>query len=84
MVFPRARALAMDQGTSVFRVTLRRDGSMVGSPRLIRSSGFTDLDDAARMAIETGSFAPLPSEIAPGSASVTISLPLEWSNPMVR
>lgn len=84
MVFPRARALAMDQGTSVFRVTLRRDGSMVGSPRLIRSSGFSDLDAAARVAIESGSFAPLPEEIAPGSERVTITLPLEWSNPMVR
>jgi TonB family protein len=83
MVWPRARALAMDQGSSVFRVTLRRDGTLIGM-RLIRSSGFDDLDRAARVAIESRRFERVPDEIAPGRDEVTVPIRLEWANPMVR
>lgn len=84
MVFPRARALSMDQGTSVFRVTLRRDGTLVRAPQLIRSSGFRDLDDAALAALESVPFLPLPDDLAPEQERVTVSVPMVWANPMFR
>jgi hypothetical protein len=39
--------LSMDQGTSIYVLVFDRDGSLAGHPRLVRSSGFDDLDDAA-------------------------------------
>ena len=83
--FPRARALAMDQGTTVFRIVVRRDGTLRGAPRLVRSSGFEDLDRAALAAIRSATpFAPLPDDLAPQLAQLSLSLPVEFSNPMVR
>jgi TonB family protein len=85
MVFPRDRAVAMDQGISVYRIVVRRDGTLAGAPRLLRSSGFHDFDRAALAAIErTLPFSPMPDDLAPGRASVRIDLPLDFSNPMVR
>jgi outer membrane biosynthesis protein TonB len=43
--------LAMDQGTSIYVLVFNRDGSLAGHPRLVRSSGFDDLDDAALTAL---------------------------------
>lgn len=83
--FPQARALAMDQGTTIFTVEVRRDGTLRGAPRLVRSSGFDDLDHAALAAIEAATpFAPLPDDLAPELDLVRIRLPVEFSNPMVR
>jgi TonB family protein len=83
--FPRARQLAMDQGLSVHRVRVRRDGTLAASPRLVRSTGFTDLDDAARRAIEAAlPFAPLPDDLAPELATLSVDLTIEFVNPMVR
>lgn len=83
--FPRDRAVAMDQGTSVYVIVVRRDGSLVRSPRLIRSSGFDDLDGAALAAIRrTVPFSPLPDDLVPGRASIEVRVPIEFSNPMVR
>lgn len=84
MVWPRARLLAMDQGTSVFRVTFRRDGTIVGDPRLIRSSGFYDLDQAALRAILAVHFDPIPPELGSGRERITVTLTSRWWNPMVR
>lgn len=83
--FPRARQLAMDQGTSVFRLTVRRDGSVVGDPRLIRSSGFTDLDAAARVALDRAlPLDPVPAGLFAGRAQVDVTVPIEFWNPMAR
>lgn len=83
--FPRERALAMDQGTSVYSVRVRRDGTLASAPRLVRSSGFDDLDQAALAAIRAATpFAPLPGDLAPELSSLSIRLPIEFSNPMVR
>ena len=83
--YPRARALAMDQGTAVFRLILARDGGLVRPPRRLRSSGFPDLDAAALAAIERAApFAPLPRDLAPDRSRVRIDLTVEFSNPMVR
>lgn len=83
--FPRARQLAMDQGTSVFRLTVHRDGSIAGSPRLIRSSGFTDLDAAARVALDRAlPLDPVPSGLLPGRSELEVTVPIEFWNPMAR
>jgi TonB family protein len=83
--FPRARALAKDQGTSLYRIVLARDGTLDGAPRLIRSSGFADFDAAAARAIERAlPFAPLPRELAPALRQVSLLIPVAFSNPMVE
>lgn len=85
LVFPRARAIAKDQGTSLYRVELRRDGGLSGAPRLIRSSGFPDFDKAAAVAIERAlPFAPLPAELAPALTRIGLLIPVAFSNPMVE
>ncbi|MDB4990253.1 MAG: hypothetical protein JWN04_5431 [Myxococcaceae bacterium] len=85
LVFPRARALAKDQGTSLYRITIGRDGKLDGAPRLIRSSGFADFDAAAALAIERAlPFAPLPAALAPKLERVGLLIPVAFSNPMVE
>src|SRR5690606_20917864 len=83
--FPRERALAMDQGVSIYSVVVRRDGTLASPPHLVRSSGFDDMDRAALAAIrEATPFAPLPDDLAPERDELRIRLPIEFSNPMVR
>ena len=85
LVFPRPRQLARDQGTSVVRLVVRRDGSIATAPRVIRSSGFDDLDDAALLAVRSSlPFAPIPTDLAVGQSQVTVTLPIEFANPMVN
>ncbi len=85
LVFPRERALAMDQGMSLFRVVLDRDGALAGKPRLVRSSGFSDFDAAAKIAIERAlPFAPLPKELAPALTEIALLIPIKFANPMIR
>ena len=83
--FPRDRQLAMDQGTSVFRLVVRRDGTLAVNARLLRSSGYSDFDRAAELAIERAApFEPFPDELAPGRGALPLTMPIEFSNPMVR
>ncbi len=83
LVFPRARQLAMDQGTAVYALLVRRDGSLARRPRLLRSSGFADLDEAARLAVEQSApFGPVPSDLVPARDAVEVRIPIEFSNPM--
>lgn len=85
LVFPRARQLAMDQGTSVFRLVVHRDGSLEGAPRLIRSSGFDDLDAAAREALERSlPLDPIPDGLFVGRARIDVTFPIVFWNPMAR
>jgi TonB family protein len=85
LVFPRERALAMDQGMSLYRVVLDRDGALTGKPRLVRSSGFSDFDAAAQIAIERAlPFAPLPKELAPALTEIALLIPINFANPMIR
>jgi TonB family protein len=83
--YPRERMLAMDQGTSICIVDVRRDGTLARAPALERTSGFDDMDDAALAAIRAASpFTPLPDDLAPELSVVHIRFPIEFSNPMVR
>lgn len=85
LVFPFARAIAKDQGTSLYRVIVTRSGTLLGPPTLIRSSGFADFDAAARTAIgKAVPFAPLPSELMRDRTDLTLLIPIEFENPMVE
>jgi len=83
--FPRERALAMDQGTAIYMIRVNRDGSLRGAPRLVRTSGYGDLDRAALRAIRAATpFSAVPADLAPSVSPIPIRLPVEFSNPMVR
>jgi TonB family protein len=85
LVFPRARAIAKDQGTSLYRIELGRDGAPSGKPRLVRSSGFADFDAAAAVAIQRAlPFAPLPAELAPALTRIGLLIPVAFANPMIE
>jgi hypothetical protein len=85
LVFPRDRMLAMDQGTSIYVLVFNRDGSLAGHPRLVRSSGFDDLDDAALTALTSAvPYPALPEDLAPDLRQLRVRFPVEFSNPMVR
>ena len=82
--FPRARAIAMDQGFAVFRLQVHRSGRLASAPQRIRSTGFDDMDQEALRAIEhVTPFAPLPSDLVPHQPSIRFDLMVEFSNPMV-
>ena len=85
LVFPAARRFALDQGTSVYRVEVRGDGSRAAPLRLLRSSGFDDLDAAARRAIEAAlPFEPVPAAILGTRTTLRLTLPVRFSNPSVH
>jgi hypothetical protein len=85
LVFPAARRVGLDQGTSVYRVEVRGDGTLAAPPRLLRSSGFDDLDTAARRAIDAAlPFEPVPATLLAGRATLRLTLPVRFSNPSVR
>lgn len=82
--FPRDRALEMDQGTTVVRVRVARDGGVLEGPRIVRSSGFADFDAAALEATRRAlPFPRIPTDIAPGAASLALVIPIEFANPLV-
>ncbi len=85
VVFPFARAIAKDQGTSVYRVVVTRAGTLAGPMHLVRSSGYADFDAAAGAAIRHAApFAPLPNDLVQGSEELAILIPIAFANPMVE
>jgi TonB family protein len=85
LVFPRTRQLSMDQGTSVYRIVLRPDGTLAAPPRLLRSSGFQDLDTAALVAIERAlPFARVPDALLGERTALQVTLPVHFINPLVQ
>lgn len=83
--FPRERALARDQGTTVFRLHVRRDGTLARQPRRLRSTGYADFDAEARRAILAAApFAPLPDDLVPGQPTLRLDMTVFFSNPMVH
>ncbi len=83
--FPKIRQLRMDQGTAVYRIRVRRDGRLSGRPSLVRSSGFSDLDAAARSAIvRAAPFSPVPQGLAPGAPTIAVSMSVAFENPMIQ
>jgi TonB family protein len=85
LTFPKARALGKDQGVSIYRVVVRRDGQLAGAPHLVRSSGYADFDQAAVLAIRRAvPFSPLPERLVPEADGLTLLIPVAFSNPMVQ
>ena len=85
LVFPRTRQLSMDQGTSVYRLVVRGDGSLASPPHLLRSSGFRDLDEAALVAIQRAiPFARVPDALLGNRGSLRVTLPVHFVNPLVQ
>jgi TonB family protein len=85
LIFPAARRFALDQGTSVYRLEVRGDGRLAAPLRLLRSSGFADLDAAARRAIDAAlPLEPVPAAILAGRTTLRLTLPVHFSNPSVR
>ncbi len=85
MVFPRERQLQMDQGVVVYTFDVDRNGQLVGTPRLARSSGHADIDAAALRAIrQTLPTAPPPAVLMADRAQFPVRMHLNFSNPMVR
>ncbi|MFT5357010.1 MAG: TonB family protein [Polyangiales bacterium] len=85
LVFPRARMIAMDQGLVVYRLVVNRRGELASRPRRMRSSGFSDMDQAALQAIvQSAPFGAIPAQIAPGATSLSIDMTVEFANPMIH
>lgn len=84
LVFPHARALAKDQGVTIYRVVVRANGQLASSPHLVRSSGFADFDAAAAHAIRQAlPFHPLPAQLLASASELTVLIPVAFANPMV-
>lgn len=85
LVFPRSRQLSLDQGTTLLRIAVGRDGGLLEPPRVLRTSGFADLDQAALAAVQKATpFSRLPDEIAPNSSRIRLTVPIEFWNPTVH
>jgi hypothetical protein len=84
LVFPRERAVALDMGLAVYRLSVRRDGSLVRTRR-VRSSGFGDLDAAAENAIAAAApFDALPPELAREDGVFDLDMTVRFANPLVN
>ncbi len=84
LTFPRERMVQMDQGITVVRLEVQRDGQ-TGEPELVRSSGFSDMDRAALAAIRSASpLPPPPADLAPHLAVLPVTMPIAFENPMIR
>jgi outer membrane biosynthesis protein TonB len=84
LVFPRERAVALDMGLAVYRLSVRRDGGLVRTRR-VRSTGFSDLDAAAEAAITAAApFDALPAELARGDGVFDLDMTVRFANPLVN
>jgi len=71
-------------GLAVYRLSVRRDGSLVRTRR-VRSSGFGDLDAAAENAIAAAApFDALPPELAREDGVFDLDMTVRFSNPLVN
>ncbi len=78
VVFPRRLALMLEQGDSIVRFVVGRDGHIEGSVQVVRSAGFPEFDAAAEAAALRA--APYPKMPEP----LTVNLRVMFSNPVVR
>ncbi|MDZ4693935.1 MAG: TonB family protein [Deltaproteobacteria bacterium] len=78
VVFPRQLALMLEQGDSIVRFVVGRDGQIEGPVAIVRSAGFPEFDAAAQSAAQRA--APYPKMPEP----LTVNLRVVFSNPMIR
>ncbi len=67
-----ARRLGLE-GRGTVRLTIDRQGKLVGKPTIVRSTGHTVLDqEALKMVQRAAPFAPLPAGFAKPTATIVI------------
>ena len=83
LIWPRALAIRLEQGETVVRFVVLPDGTLGDGVRIVKSSGFTEFDQAALEAVRKASpFSPTrPSGRA---GPVPITMPVTFSNPVIR
>ena len=80
--YPASAARLGMKGTARIRLRIRRDGSVVGTPQLVGSSGHEVLDaEALRMVEAAMPFAPLPEGFHLPSALFLIPVDFSLRNP---
>lgn len=71
--YPASAARLGVQGTTRVLIRINRDGSLVGVPQLVRSSGHAALDaEALRMVEAAAPFAPLPEDYPRPTAEIVV------------
>jgi TonB family protein len=84
VVYPRERALALDQGEVVVSFTLFANGS-IGDVRVLKSSGFADFDGELTRALRAAApFGPVPVSLRGHSDRVGVTAPYKFTSPLIR
>jgi TonB family protein len=81
--FPKRLALRLEQGETVVKFVLGKDGRIVSGVHVMKSAGFDEFDSAAARAVERAApFPPMPTSFS--ERSLTVSVRVAFENPMVR
>ena len=81
--FPRSLAVRLLEGETIVAFVVDVDGRLGDGPRVIKSSGFEEFDDAAVRAVRRA--APFPPMPDPTTARpLSVSLRVIFDNPVVR
>jgi protein TonB len=81
--FPKALALRLEQGETVVMFVVNVDGRIGEGPRVVKSSGFAEFDNAALRAVRSA--APFPPMSDRRSARpLTVTMPVTFDNPVIR
>ncbi len=78
LTFPPRLALALQQGETIVRFTVRPDGHLGGGVRVVKSAGFEEFDAEAVSAVQRA--APFPAT----SRQLTVSMRIPFENPVIR
>jgi TonB family protein len=80
LVFPKVLALRLEQGLVVVTFLVKPDGTLGDGPRVVKSSGFEEFDAEAVKAVLRA--APFPRRAE--NIGMSVSMPVEFENPVVR
>jgi len=81
--FPKALALRLEQGETIVGFVVDVDGRLGEGPRIIKSSGFEEFDNAALRAVRNA--APFPPMADRRSARpLPVSFGVRFDNPVIR
>jgi protein TonB len=83
LIWPRTLAIRLEQGETVVRFVILPDGRLSDGIRVIKSSGFSEFDQAALDAVRKASPFP-PMRDAPSARPLSVNLPVTFSNPVIR
>ena len=83
MVWPRALAIRLLQGETILHFVVLPDGRLRDRVQVVKSSGFSEFDQAALDAVRKAS--PFPPMGDPeGARPLSVNLPVTFSNPVIR